>query len=199
MAKYKSESPVYRAKGKIYKVNCDRGKPIFTHQMGKIIEQIDNLLTWHRKVFVYVFDLHVGSFSLDNKCMAVLMSKLRFHFKQNYKIKRLGYAWCREQNKSIKQHYHIALIVDGSKIQCPTKLFEKIKLMWDEITPSGHLHGLENCYYNLNRDTEVNKAEAIYRLSYQAKVWTKDKNTARANDYGTSQIKPKPKSKELKK
>ena len=186
MAKYKSENPIYRAKGKIYMVNCGKGKPIFTHQMGKIIEQVDNLLTWHRKIFIYVFNLHVGRFTLDNKYMAALISKLRFHFKQNYKIKRLGYAWCREQNKSAKQHYHMAIIVDGSKIQSPHKLYEIIKSMWDEVTPGGHLQGLENCYYNIKRDTETKKAEAIYRLSYQAKVWTKDKNTAYANDYGTS-------------
>lgn len=192
MAKYKSECPVYRAKGKIYKVNCDKGKPIFTHQMGKIIEQVENMICWHSRVFVYVFDLHVGEFSPDNKYMAAIISKLRFHLKQHYKIKRLGYAWCREQNKSSKQHYHMAIIVDGSKIQSPKRLFHKIELMWNEVTPDGHLHGLENCYYNIKRDTEINKAEAIYRLSYQAKVWTKDKNTAQANDYGTSRIKPKP-------
>jgi hypothetical protein len=192
MAKYESESPAYRAKGKIYKVNCDRGKPIFTHQMGKIITQVENVLTWHRRVFVYVFNLHVGNFTLDNKYMAAFTSKLRFHFKQEYKIKRLGYAWCREQYKSPRQHYHMALIVDGSKIQSPTKLFTKIKLMWDEVTQGGHVHGLENSYYNIKRDTEINKAEAIYRLSYQAKVWTKDKSTVHENDYGTSQIKAKP-------
>ncbi|MCG6202757.1 YagK/YfjJ domain-containing protein [Psychromonas antarctica] len=193
MAKYESESPIYRAKGKIYRVNCDRGKPIFTHQMGKIIGQVENVLTWHRRVFVYVFNLHVGTFTLDNKYMAALMSKLRFYFKQEYKVKRLGYAWCREQHKSSKQHYHVALIVDGSKIQCPTKLFKTIKLMWEDVTTGGHIHGLENCYYNIKRDTEINKAEAIYRLSYQAKIWTKERNTARANDYGTSQIKARPK------
>lgn len=189
MAKYESESPIYRAKGKIYKVNCNRGKPIFTHQMGKIIEQVENVLTWHRRVFVYVFNLHVGTFTLDNKYMATLMNKLRFHFKQAYKVKRLGYAWCREQNKSSKQHYHVALIVNGSKIKTSTKLFKTIKLMWEEVTQGGHVHGLDNCYYNIIRATEENKAEAIYRLSYQAKVWTKDKSTVRANDYGTSKIK----------
>nr|WP_269571631.1 inovirus-type Gp2 protein [Psychromonas ingrahamii] len=160
--------------------------------MGKIIEQVENMISWHSRVFVYVFDLHVADFSLDNKYIAAFISKLRFHFKQHYKIKRLGYAWCREQNTSPRQHYHMAIIVDGSKIQNPIRLFHKIKLMWDEVTLGGHLHGLENCYYNIKRDTEINKAEAIERLSYQAKVWTKDKNTARANDYGTSRIRPKP-------
>jgi len=191
MAKYKSESPVFRKEGKIYRVNCDKGKPIFTHQMGKIIEQVENMLTWHNRVFIYVFDLHVGNFTLDNKYISVLISKLRFRLAQDYKIIRMGYMWCREQFKSVKQHYHMAVVLDGSKIQSPTKLFHKIKLIWSDVTPGGYLYGVKNCYYNIRRDTEVNKAEAIYRISYQAKVWTKDKSTARANDYGVSQIRNK--------
>lgn len=191
MPKYKSESPIYRAKQKIYKINSGPGLPVYTHQMGKIIEQVENVLSWHRKVFVYVFDLHLCNFTYGNKLVTELTRRLRFHFEKNYKTKRLGYAWCREQNKSPNQHYHVAIIVDGSKIQTPNKLFHKIKEMWDEITAGGHMHVPKNSYYNIDRKTEVNKAEVIYRLSYQAKVWTKDKNTAYENDYGTSRIKLK--------
>lgn len=193
MPKYKSESPVYRAKEKIYLVNCDKRKPIFTHQMGKIVDQLENMLTWHADIFVYVFNLHVKTFTVDNKYMTKLMRKLRFHFKQNYKsMKRLGYAWCREQHRSNTQHYHVGLILDRAKIKSPTKLFTDLQMIWEEIAPGGHVHGLENCYYEINRKTRLNMPEAVFRLSYLAKVWTKGKNPIQANDYGTSRIKQGP-------
>lgn len=189
MPKYKSESPIYRIKQRIYKINSGPGLPVYTRQLGKIIAQVENVLSWHRKVFVYVFDLHLCEFVHGNKLITELTRKLRFHFEKYYSIKRLGYAWCREQNKSANQHYHMAIIVNGSKIQTPNKLFHKIKMIWSEISSGGHMHVPQNSYYNIDRKTEKNKAEVIYRLSYQAKVWTKDKNTARENDYGTSRVK----------
>ena len=192
MSKYESENPIYRVKQKIYKINSGPELPIYTRQMGKIIEQVENVLSWHRKVFVYVFDLHLCDFTYGNKLITELTRKLRFHFEKNYAIKRLGYTWCREQNKSLNQHYHMAIIVNGSKIQAPNKLFHKIKAIWNEISDGGHVHVPKNSYYNIDRKTESNKAEVIYRLSYQAKVWTKDKSTVHENDYGTSRVKLRP-------
>ncbi|WP_354624876.1 inovirus-type Gp2 protein [Psychromonas sp. MME2] len=192
MSKYKSENPIYRTKNKVFRVNSGKNKPIFTHQMRKIIEQMENTITKHSRTFIVVFDLRVATFSSDNNGLKILLSKLRFYLRRYYNIKRLGYTWCREQYKSSKQHYHMALMLDGSKIQYPHKLLKTISSMWHDITDGGHLYTPKNCYYMIKRGDpsfEETKAEAIYRLSYQAKVKTKEKNTASTNDYGTSQLK----------
>lgn len=196
MSKYKSESPIFKSNKKLFSVNAGKGKPIFTKQMGKIITQIENSLTWYKRVFIVVFDLRVKVFTLDNKYMRDLLSKLRFYIKQYYKIERFGYSWCREQYRALTQHYHMALMLDGAKIKYPHKLLNTIQGMWNEITGGGHLFTPKNCYYIIHRTMKSvddnTKEKAIYRVSYQAKVKSKEKNTAKANDYGTSQIKAKP-------
>jgi len=176
-------------KKKLYKINSGKNKPIYTHQMKRIIEQVENMLTWHRRVFIVVFDLHVGSFSATNKQISALIEKVRYYIEKNYKTKKFGYCWCREQHTSDKQHYHIGIMLDGAKINYPHKLLGGILNIWKEITPDGTLYTPKNCYYSTIRKNESVKLEAIYRLSYQAKVWTKDKNNVHANDYATSQIK----------
>lgn len=90
----------------------------------------------------------------------------------------------------------MALMLDGAKIKYPHKLLNTIQRMWNEITDGGHLFPPKNCYYIIHREMKSvddnTKEKAIYRISYQAKVKSKEKNTAKANDYGTSQIKAKP-------
>lgn len=193
MSKYKSENPTFRTNKQIYRINSGKNKAIFTHQMGKIIEQIETALTWYKRVFTLVFDLRVKVFTSDNNYMKVLLSKLRFYLTKHYKMEKLGYAWCREQYKSSTQHYHMALMLDGAKINYPHKLLNTIQQMWCEITFGGHLYTPKNCYYMIHRDrkslNDDTKERAIYRVSYQAKVKSKEKNTAKANDYGTSQLK----------
>jgi len=193
MSKYKSENPTFRKNGQIYRVNSGKNKAIFTHQTGKIIEQIERALTWYKRVFAVVFDLRVKVFTLDNLYIKKLLSKLRFYLKKNYKIELFGYSWCREQYKASKQHYHMALMLDGAKINYPHKLLNNIQRMWAEITFEGSLYTPKNCYYMIHRNKKTlnddTKEQAIYRISYQAKVKSKEKNTARANDYGVSQLK----------
>jgi len=193
MSKYKSENPTFKSNKNIYRVNSGKNKAIFTHQVGKIIKQLEATLTLYRRAFIVVFDLRVKHFTLDNNYMKVLLSKLRFYLKKNYKILKVGYAWCREQFKSSNQHYHMALMLNGDKINYPHKLLNTIQSMWEEITCGGHLYTPKNCYYMIHRKRKTidddTKEKAIYRLSYQAKVKSKEKNTAHANDYGVSQLK----------
>ena len=191
MSKYKSENPIFKIKQNLYKINAGTNKAIYTHQMRKIIEQVENMLSWHRRVFIVVFDLHVDKFSLTNKQVSELIGKVRHYVEKYYKVKRFGYCWCREQHTSNKQHYHMAVMLDGAKINFPHKLLGEILKRWKEIIPNGTLHTPKNCYYMTDRKDASVKLEAIYRLSYQAKVKTKDKNSRDTKDYATSRIKAK--------
>ncbi len=194
MKKHQSSCPFFRYKDEIFEVNTRPGKLIFTHQMRKMIEQLEIMLSYHRKVFVLVFNLHLpsGGYTADNRVIARLFSKVRYGLSNLYDMKRLGYAWCRERKRKDEQHYHVALMLNGSKIQYPDKLLTWVGEWWKSTSNGGHLHTPENCYYMLHRDDESNtKADIIYRISYLAKVNTKQTREGRTNDYGTSQLKPK--------
>lgn len=194
MKKYQSTCPYFRFKDEIYKVNAMPGMPIFTHQMRKTIEQLENMQTYHRKVLVLVFNLHlpINGYTADNKVIARLFSKIRYGLSKLYGMKRLGYAWCRERKRSLVQHYHVALMLNGSKIQFPDKLLDLLANWWSSTSNGGHLHTPKNCYYMLQRNEESNtKADIVYRLSYLAKVNTKQSREGLTNDYGTSQLKLK--------
>lgn len=194
MKKYQSTCPFFRYEDEIYEVNAGGGMPIFSHQMRKMIEQLEYMLTYHRKVLVLVFNLHLptGGYTADNKVIARLFSKVRYGLSKLYGMKRLGYAWCREIMRSDVQHYHVALMLNGSKIQFPHKLLNWLGDWWRNSSKGGFLYIPKNCYYMLHRNDEMNtKADIIYRLSYLAKVNTKQTRKGRTNDYGTSQLKPK--------
>ncbi|WP_417869484.1 YagK/YfjJ domain-containing protein [Vibrio furnissii] len=198
MKKYQSESPYFRyEKNRIYQVNAGVGMPIYTHQMRKMIEQLDVMESYHRKVLVVVFNLHLNAYSPDNEIITQFLRKLRYWLPKHYGIKRLGYAWCRERNKAAAQHYHVVLMLDGSKVQHPSRLLEMLKEYWQAITFAeemnkyGHLHVPDNCFFMLKRGDEDLKAEIIYRMSYNAKTYTKQSREGLTNDYGTSQLKPK--------
>lgn len=194
MKKNQSSSPFYRFKDCVYEVNAGAGKPIFTHQMGKMIEQLEIMQVHHRKVMVLVFGLHLPNhgYSKNNQVMAKLFNILRYRLKKIYKMVRLGYAWCRERNIASAQHYHVALMLNGSQIQYPDKLLRLLTQWWGEVSEGGHLFVPKNCYYLLIRqENALTKADAIYRLSYLAKVNSKQSREGVTNDYGTSRLKLK--------
>ena len=43
------------------------------------------MLTWHRRVFIVVFDLHVGPFSATNKQISALIEKVRYYIEKTIK------------------------------------------------------------------------------------------------------------------
>ncbi|HAS6242246.1 MULTISPECIES: YagK/YfjJ domain-containing protein [Vibrio] len=194
MRKNQSTSPYYRYIDSVYHVNAGEGKPIFTHQMGKMIEQLEIMRGHHRKVLVVRFDLHLPSYghSTDNQVMSMFLNHVRYRVKKRYKMVRLGYAWCRERNQASVQHYHVALLLNGSQIQYPDKLLSLLTQWWGTVSEGGHLYIPENCYYLVSRQSDGRvKRDAIYRLSYLAKVNSKQSREGFANDYGTSRLKMK--------
>jgi hypothetical protein len=99
---------------------------------------------------------------------------------------KIGYAWVREQEKVKKQHYHVVLFLDGNKIQHPKKLNAIIKAMWE---PHGHVPVIRNPFYYIKKNDNATRVEAIWRISYSAKIRGKGYRDPQANDYQTSRLK----------
>ncbi|MGZ9899000.1 YagK/YfjJ domain-containing protein [Shewanella gaetbuli] len=192
MAQYTSNNPTYNYKGRLFRVNAEENtsKALYTAYLKKTIEQIESFMSYHSKLFVFIIQLHLPSSSANNRVMTQFLNKLRLALISQYSFKRIGYIWCREQDKAPAQHYHLALMLDGSKIQYPAKLMSICENIWAAIA-GGTIHRPENCYYHFHRTDEAAINDVVYRLSYFSKVRSKHLTPKTAHMFGSSKLKPK--------
>jgi hypothetical protein len=162
---------------------------VFIETLNKIIEQLDIALQIHKRILVHRFDLHVNYYEGNSKRLSKFMNRLKQWIKRNYGIIGIGSIWVREREKSKEQHYHLALFLDGNKIQHPKKLNAQIKEMW---APHGHMPTISKPYYYIDKNNlKARRLDAIYRVSYLAKVRGKGYRDEQAKDSGTSRLKLK--------
>ena len=178
----------YEYNGEI--LTIQQGKQgVYIETLNKIIEQLDIALQIHKRILVHRFDLHVNYYEGNSKCLSKFMNRLKQWIKRNYGIIGIGSIWVREREKSKEQHYHLALFLDGNKIQHPKKLNAQIKEMWG---PNGHMPTISNPFYYIDKNNlETERLEAIYRVSYLAKVRGKGYRDEQAKDYEASRLKLK--------
>jgi len=176
----------YKYNGEI--LTIQQGKQgTYIEMLNKIIEQLDLSLQIHKRILVHRFDLHVNYYEGTNKRISKFMNRLNQWMRRNYGIKNIGYIWVREREKSKEQHYHLALYLDGNKIQHPKKLNAQIKEMW---APHGYMPTISKPYYYIDKNNhKERRLEAIYRVSYLAKVRGKGYRDEQAKDYQTSRLK----------
>ena len=161
---------------------------VYIEVLNKIIEQLDIALQIHKRVLVHRFDLHVNYYEGNSKRLSKFMNRLKQWIKRNYGIIDIGSIWVREREKAKEQHYHLTLYLDGNKIQHPKKLNVQIKEMW---APHGHMPTILKPYYYIDRNNlKARRLDAIYRVSYLAKVRGKGYRDEQAKDYGASRLKP---------
>ncbi len=153
--------------------------------LEKIFTVTESMLSHYSRVFVVRVDLHVDKFTADNKLLSKFLGPYNKKLKCQCKC-RVGHIVVREQNTSNKQHYHLALFLHGEKINHPSKLLRKLSVAWKEYC-NGSIALVENSYYMMHRGDKSSIDPVIYRLSYLAKTFSKEKNTG-ARDYLCSQI-----------
>ena len=177
----------YEYNGEI--LTIQQGKQgVYIETLNKIIEQLDIALQIHKRILVHRFDLHVNYYEGNSKRLSRFMNRLKQWIKRNYGIIDIGSIWVREREKAKEQHYHLTLYLDGNKIQHPKKLNVQIKEMW---APHGHMPTILKPYYYIDRNNlKARRLDAIYRVSYLAKVRGKGYRDEQAKDYGASRLKP---------
>ncbi len=171
----------------------------------KILDKIGNLLdhatSKHNKVFCTRFDLKYPQgyhAPKDNAHISKFMSK----FNKDLKRKKLDPVslWVRERSREKHQHYHIAVMCDGNKIQFPHKINDLATKNWQQTINSEN-EGLVT-YCNRSRDGQKQVSSyrlrrgaedynetydaCHHRLSYLAKENTKEKNLNGNRNYGGS-------------
>lgn len=178
----------------------------YVEPLEKIKRELDTMLTYHNKVFVFRLDVHVHSYSPTNEHITNFRRSFVKWLKSHYKMKRVGYAWCREVETAKKQHYHLLFMLDGDKVNRvgevdPKKrtdndtfygLFERIE----------HIASIQDLTVSLPRKrpsymikrSELEQGnftkyhQAFYRSSYLAKERGKKLKAERANSFSTSRL-----------
>jgi hypothetical protein len=151
------------------------------------IKQLNLAIKIHKRVLVIRLDFHMNCYTEDNYVFSKFMKNIRQFLDRGYDIQNVGYQWVREQEKSKKQHYHLALILDGNKIQHPAKINEIIREKW---IARGSMHIPDNCYCYIDKcNLKQTRANTIYRASYMAKSRGKQYRSKQTKDYYCSRLK----------
>jgi len=184
--KTKYFKPYIEINNEIIKINAGATRGIYKEIILRFIDQFDIVFKYHKRLLVHRVDLHLNKSSSNNKVISRFMNRLKQWLKRNYGLEKIGYIWVREQERSDKQHYHLALLLDGNKIRHPKLLNEQIKEMW---LPHGHLPVILNPYYFVDKHNQFeSRGKIIERVSYLAKVRGKRIRGKQIKDYQTSRL-----------
>lgn len=155
--------------------------------LEKSVDQMDAMLSHHCKIMVFRLDLRMPEYTETNQTVSGFIKRYRKGLK-SMGFKRLGYIWCREQASSDKQHYHVAFMVDANRYQQPHHLIELAEYYW-ECWTGGSVFIPKSPSRVIRRGDQAAYNECFNRLSYLAKVSTKDKRPEATNDYSASRLK----------
>jgi len=138
MGKYTSTAEYIRVDKEIWEVNSGYSKqgyalPIFPKQMKGIIRQLNIMTAKYSRVLVVMFDLHLATYTENNKIMSQFTKLLFARIKKAYSFKQVGFSWCREHENANQQHYHMALFLEGRKIRSPEYLYEIMQDAWWDV------------------------------------------------------------------
>lgn len=175
--------------GEKIKINNSPQHGVYKETVISFIKQLDAAISIHKRVLVLRLDFHMNYYTETNYKFSKFMKNITQWLNRQYGIKNVGYQWVREQERAKKQHYHLALILDGDLIQYPSKINEIFREKW---LPNGSMYIPDNCFYRINKHNlkEV-RDRAIYRASYMAKSRGKQYRPAQTKDYYSTRLKAK--------
>ncbi|NVJ62197.1 MAG: inovirus-type Gp2 protein [Gammaproteobacteria bacterium] len=162
------------------------GSGLYTKPLKAMINQVEAMLSHHSRVFLLRFDLRLYQYTAKNTLVSIFNRRLFKWLYRKYDLKRIGFLWCREQEKAEQQHYHYALLVDGSKVRHPFEINKKVRELWRSL--GGAEFFPKSCYYNLHRSNWQSVQDAVWRISYFAKARGKDKRPSQTKRFGHSRV-----------
>jgi hypothetical protein len=181
----------YTFDGREYSVNTGANlSPCMTPILDQIIGQLDAMLSYHSRVLVQRLDLHTDEYSAKSEKMTLIMKKIRKHLGRVYGMKRFGYVWVREMERSKKQHYHLVLFMDQHKISYPLKLVRWIEDRW-AAQGQECVHRSKNMTLTRVSYLTSEMKDCVFWLSYMAKERGKNYKGDRANNFGSSRLQKK--------
>ena len=121
---------VIEINGKKLPINTANGKKSCYLEMLTAIErEMTAMLSNDRKVLMFRFDIHIKEYTPDNKVISDCLKEVKKFIKKNYEdCERIGYVWCREQQTVKHQHYHVFMMVNGSKSDNTFKISKRYQI-----------------------------------------------------------------------
>jgi hypothetical protein len=165
--------PIFELGDRYYEVNASVNKPLNYMHVRKIVERMERASNNHSKLCVLVFVLHRSSYTPDNQIWSLTIKALEKELIQKYGNQILvDYICARECDKSEAQHYHLALILDGKRVNRKFVALELLSKVWKKNGGAKVTH-LKT--HNISRKDTQSLNLAIYHLSYFAKLRSKEK------------------------
>lgn len=183
-------SPSIEIGGQVLPINAKRKLGCYEPILLATKQQFDAMLSHHVKVLFIRMDIRVPEYTETNQPMVQFMRRLIKRLKKSYKLSRVAYLWVREQNNAEVQHYHLWLMLDGGRVQYPSKVIkvmENIADTWGWPKPFTP----KNCFRCFHRENFDQYKIAFQRASYLAKENSKGNRPPSTNDYSASRIKPR--------
>jgi len=169
-----------------YQINNSATYGVYLKILNKALDQLDICIGKWRRVFVIRFDLHQRWHTANNSMVSKFRKNLVRRIERKYELFEVGFVWVREQERAKSQHYHMALFLDGDKINHSASIGKIIREAWVAVKAGNSVHIPKNCYYNVT--DEDSKQEVIYRLSYLAKQRGKGYRPPQTKDYSVSRL-----------
>lgn len=175
-------------------INTTKTSGCYVEILHALHDQMRAMLSYHCRLLVVGFDLHLHDDTPDNLVMTRCMDKLKVRIRQHYKsataMGEIGYLWVREQKKASAPHFHVVVLLDAKHIKSAHPIHELITSIWEGW---GHPrpYRASNRTFRIKRNDEETFGEAFRALSYYAKEATKGRRAKATNDYSTSRLKQK--------
>ena len=179
--------------------------------LSQIIARLNWMINHHNKVLFIRFDIrfpngypHDG----NNHEISSLLRRLRENL--GYSSVEVQYTWVRERVGSPLPHYHVAMLVDGSKIQNPMGILLEADRIWNHTIGYGGTGLVNFCCHDggvghvmLRRPSSVAEGEALEtaqcqfrdayddamrRIMYLAKSYSKGNTPPRVREFGCTQM-----------
>ncbi|AFV73509.1 hypothetical protein DIKCMJMK_01487 [Shewanella oneidensis] len=183
---YLTHQRIFEYSGQLWLINS-RKSGCYTPMLKTMIEQVLVMLTYYKRVTLIRFDLHQPTNTATSKRITQFNRRFKQKLIARYGVNKVGFCWCREQEKAKAQHYHFVVMLDGRTVQASWGIGLLVNEVWQQM---GGTYWLPKRHYNLVRGELNELSKAIYRVSYLAKGRGKGYRPAQSKDYGTSRLKP---------
>jgi len=155
--------------------------------LGGFIGELDIALKLSRRVLVGFFELNMTGHTACNHFIEIFMRRFKKAVYRRYPNLMIGYQWVREQERSKRQHYHLILIVDATRVTRWDFITQEVTKAWKGITGL-QAHSPKRNFYRLSSEDKNTYVEVIQRASYNAKGRGKKHRPPQTKDHGKSRL-----------
>ena len=170
-------------------INTGEGRySVIEEQVLGFSEQLSAFLSYHNKALVTAITVTQLSICVerDNLSFSVWLKQMLRRLSRQLKLNRIAYGWFRERGTSAKPHYHLVLVIDGSRFKSHYSLVARIR----EKNPSSAVFTPTYATGNLVRRNDRQSLETvIYWISYFCKSRTKTSDPG-IRKFGFSRLRP---------